>query len=179
MAWKVKSSKEVYKNPYMTVTEDEVTTDNGLNLTWGVVHKSEAVGIIPFDGEYFYLVGQYRYPINLYSWEFPQGHFENHKSIKEAAIHELEEEAGLISENIIEIGRFFLAPGHNTQEYHVYLATNLKVVGQKPDPDEEGMKVKKVNITEIKNMIKNSEIKDGPTITIFKLFELYLEKNNK
>jgi len=41
------------------------------------------------------------------------------------------------------------------------------------------MKVKKVNITEIKNMIKNSEIKDGPTITIFKLFELYLEKNNK
>jgi 8-oxo-dGTP pyrophosphatase MutT (NUDIX family) len=176
MKWTLKSKKEVYKNQYMVVTEDEVITDKGYNLTYGIVHKKEAVGIIPIDGEYIYLVKQYRYPIDFDSWEFPQGHFE-HKSIQEAAVHELHEEAGLSANSFKMIGNFYLAPGHNTQEYWVYVATGLKEVGQKLDPDEEGMIVGKFKISEVEKMISSGIIKDGPTISIFKLLEIYLKKH--
>lgn len=173
MRWKLKNSKEVYKNRYMTVTEDEVTTDYGVNVTYGIVHKKEAIAIIPIDGDYAYLIQEYRYAVDFDSWGFPQGHFE-HSSILETAKEELKEEAGLSAKTFTEIGRFFLAPGHNTQEYHVFVAKDLKVVPQELEPDELGMKVKRVLITDIVKMIKKGEIKDGPTISCLKLLEIYL-----
>lgn len=176
MKWIVKNKKEVYKNRYMTVTEDKVVTDRGYELTYGIVHKKEAVGIVPLDGDFVYLVKQYRYPVNYDSWEFPQGHFE-HKSIQEAAGHELHEEAGLSAKKFKMIGNFYLAPGHNTQEYWVYVASDLKEVGQKLESGEEGMEVGKFKISEVEDMINQGIIKDGPTISIFKLLEIYLKKH--
>jgi hypothetical protein len=76
MPWKQLSSKIVYKNKWMEITEDQVVTDFGKQLTYGVVHKEPSVLIIPWDGVHLYLVGQYRYPVDEYSWEFTQGHTE-------------------------------------------------------------------------------------------------------
>lgn len=72
MSWKVKSSKEVYRNKWMWVTEDEVETDFGEKLTYGVVHKKPFTLIILWDGKKFTLVGQYRHAIKKFSWEFRQ-----------------------------------------------------------------------------------------------------------
>ena len=172
---KAKNKREVYKNKWMTVTEDLVVTDHGHELAYGIVHKNEAVGIVPLQDDFVYLVKQYRYPVDYDSWEFPQGHFE-HRSIQEAAEHELHEEAGLTAKSFKKIGNFYLAPGHNTQEYSVYVATDLTEVGQKLDPDEEGMIVKKFKFSKVEEMISKGFIKDGPTISIFKLLEIYLER---
>jgi 8-oxo-dGDP phosphatase len=166
MAWKIKSSKSVYKNKWMEVTEDVVESEFGKEMTFGIVHKKPFALIIPWDGERFTLVGQYRYSVDFFSWEFPAGHFE-HDSIAETAQKELEEEAGLRAEKIEEITNFFLAPGHHTQICHVFLATGLIATKQNLEDAEEGMKVKKVTTEELKQMIKNGEMKDGPTIAAF------------
>ncbi len=69
-------TKVVYKNRWMTVREDRVKRPNGDQGLFGVVEKPDFSLIIPFDGENFHLVEQYRYPVDGRYWEFPQGSLE-------------------------------------------------------------------------------------------------------
>ena len=176
MTWQKLSSKTVYMSRYIKVTEDELLTDYGDQVTFGVVHKEPGVSVIPFDGEYFYLVRQYRYPVDYSGWEFPAGHLE-HDSLEEAAKEELEEEAGLVASKLEKIGSYYEAPGHLTQEIHVYLATGLTPGKQSLEPAEKGMVVKKFSLSEIEQMIKSGEIKDGLTIAAFTYFKLSHNKD--
>lgn len=150
----------------MEIAEDKVETEFGNRLTFGVVRKKPFALIIPWNGRHLFLVGQYRYPVDKFSWEFPQGHFE-HNSIKETAKEELREETGLNARNMKEIGRFFLAPGHHSQICHVFLATKLSQGKQELEEGEKGMRLKKVTLKEFQNMIIKGTVKDGPTIAAF------------
>ena len=175
MAWKTLSSEEKYKNRYMTITEDEVVTDHGEKVTYGIVHKDPAVWTIPWDGEKMLLIGQYRYSTKYFSWELPAGHAEK-DSPEKAALAELQEETGLVANNIRQIGTFHVAPGHLTQVGHVFLATELTQGERNLEPSEKGMQLKWVTIKELNDLIDDGTIQDGPTITVLKLFELY--RNN-
>lgn len=95
--WKLKSSKEVYNNPWIQVEHHEVTDPSGNPGIYGKVHfKNFAIGIIPIDEEgNTWLVGQYRYPLDIYSWEIPMGGGLRSVSILESAKRELEEETGI------------------------------------------------------------------------------------
>lgn len=166
MKWKKLSSKTVYKNKWMEVTEDQVKTEYGKQLIFSVVHKKPFALIIPWDGRHLFLVGQYRYPVDDFSWEFPQGQFEYY-SIKETAKKELKEETGLKAQNIKEIGHLFLAPGHHSQICYVFLATKLSKGKRELEESERGMKLKKVTLREFQNMIIKGSIKDSPTIASF------------
>ncbi len=167
MTWQKISSKQVYKNKWMEVTEDIVKNDSGKELNFGVVHKKPFALIIPWDGKFLTLVGQYRYPVDFFSWEFPMGHFEDHSSIEEAAKQELQEEAGLKAGKMQEIKDFYLGPGHHTQVCYMFLAIELEEVGQSLEDSEEGMQVKKVTVDEFREMVKEGIIKDGPTLSAF------------
>jgi 8-oxo-dGTP pyrophosphatase MutT (NUDIX family) len=175
MTWQQKSSKQVYKNRFMTVTEDQVVTDHGDTVTFGIVHKQPGVSVIPWDGKYFTLVGQYRYPVNYFSWEFPAGHLE-HENLEAAVRAELEEEAGILADTIVKIGEFHIAPGHNTQIIHFYLATELQEGRQNLETAELGMEIKKVTQSELNELIAKGVVKDSLTIAGLKFFELYLAK---
>lgn len=166
MAWKTKSTKSVYMNRWMEVTEDIVESEFGKELTFGVVHKNPFALIVPWDGRFLTLVKQYRHPVDSYTLEFPAGHFE-HGSIEETAKEELEEEAGLKAGKIVEVGNFFLGAGHHTQVCHVFLAADLKEGTQKLEDREEGMEAMKVTIDDFKQMMINGEIKDGPSLAAF------------
>ncbi|HTK03820.1 MAG TPA: NUDIX hydrolase [Alphaproteobacteria bacterium] len=172
MSWTTKSSKEIYKSNWMTVTEDQVLTSTGKELTWSVVHKKDFALIIPWDGNKFTLVGVYRYPIGQFSWEFPQGHMEG-DNIFETANEELQEETGLIADKVEKLGDFHLANGFLDQKCHTFLATGLKPGNSNREAGEEDMKIKEVTMKEIENMIVEGEIKDGPTITALMLFKFW------
>lgn len=175
MTWQKISSVEKYRNRYMTVTEDELVTDHGDTVTFGVVHKNPGASIIPWDGHEFTLVGQYRYSVDFFSWEFPAGHFE-HENMESTARAELEEEAGLLAGKIERIGEFHLAPGHNTQVIHFFLATDLSVGKQNLETAEKGMQIKKVTHEDLNHMIASGEVKDSLTIAALKFFELHQDK---
>jgi len=175
MSWKIKSSKEVYKNRWMTITEDVITSESGHDFTYGTVHKKPAVAIIAVNGDFTYLVNEYRHPVNTNVWGFPQGHFE-HDSIEVAAKHELQEEAGVTAKKMTEIGRFFLAPGHNTQQYRVYMATGITIGRNNPEDDEEGLTTRKVSFKQLEKMIDNGQFADGPSLACYQIFKSYLKK---
>lgn len=174
MSWKQLSSSIKYQNRYMTVTEDKVVTEQGDELTFGIVHKDPAVWIIPWDGTHLTIIGQYRYAVDYFSWEFPAGHAEQH-SPETAAALELKEEAGITAKKLELIGNFFIGPGQLTQVGYVYLATDLARGNRKLEAAEKGMVSKEVVLSEFEQMISDGIIKDGPTITAYTFFKQYLE----
>ncbi len=166
MLWKVISTKDVYTSKWMRVTEDQVETDFGQRLMYNVLHRDDFALVIPFDGEKFVLIGQYRYPVDKFSWEFPMG-MSAGLSMDEVARAELSEEAGLTAGSIKLLGTFYVAPGHATQACHAYFATELIGGVQQLETGEEGMEIKRVSFRELKQMISDGTITDGPTMAAF------------
>ena len=70
------SSREVYRNRWMRVREDEILRSNGQKGIYGVVDKDECAIILPIDDEHVWLVEQFRYPIQERALELPQGGWE-------------------------------------------------------------------------------------------------------
>ena len=74
--WRRRSRKLVYENAWIEVLHDEVTRPDGEAGIYGVVHfRHLAVGVVPLDAETdrVLLVGQFRYVLDRYSWEIPEG----------------------------------------------------------------------------------------------------------
>ncbi len=70
------SSREVYRNPWMRVREDQILRSNGERGIYGVVEKDDAAIILPIDNGRVWLVEQYRYTIQERAIELPQGGWE-------------------------------------------------------------------------------------------------------
>lgn len=167
-------SKEIYKNKFMTVTEDVVETDSGKKLTYGIIHKKPFALIIPWDGKNLTLVRQYRYAVGKFTLEFPMGHFE-HDSIEETAKSELREETGLSAGSMKLIGQFYLGPGHHTQICKVFLAEDLTKgeIDLEPGEKESDLKTLEISLAGFEMMIKNGEMEDGPSLAAWSLYSSY------
>ncbi|HEY2040085.1 MAG TPA: ADP-ribose pyrophosphatase, partial [Edaphobacter sp.] len=80
MSIKTISSREVYRNPWTRVREDVIERTNGQRGIYGVIDKDPASLIIPLEktpeGEFVYLIEQYRYTVSGRFAEFPQGGWE-------------------------------------------------------------------------------------------------------
>lgn len=173
------ASKVVYKNPWMTVREDEVEFPNGHTGIYGIVVKTDFALIIPFDGTHFYLVSQFRYPLQKVSLEFPQGKHEDDPTADplEMARDELREETGLLTKNIKEIGYLYEASGYSTQAFHIFYATDLHAGKKELDATEVGLETQKVTPEELETLILNGTLSDAPTVSAYGLWKMKRDKN--
>src|SRR4051812_21642290 len=95
--WQTLNAKAIYENPWIQLTEFDVINPSGGKGIYGKVHfKNLAIGVLPLDEDLnTYLVGQYRYTIDQYSWEIPEGGGNIGEDPLDAAKRELVEETGL------------------------------------------------------------------------------------
>jgi 8-oxo-dGTP pyrophosphatase MutT (NUDIX family) len=140
------SSREAYRNPWMTVREDRIERPHPDGVPrpglYAVIVKPRAAVVVPFDGEHVHLVGQHRYPIDEWSWEFPQGahHDEGVDEDDEAVARgELREETGFTAGTLRRLAEMAFAPGMADQRFTAWLATDLTAGDTAPDAEEEGM----------------------------------------
>ncbi|MDX2188584.1 MAG: NUDIX hydrolase [Bacteroidota bacterium] len=165
--WKVNSSKITYENPWIKVVENQVTNPAGNPGIYGIVHfKNVATGVVALDKELnIYLVGQYRFPLNEYSWEIPEGGSPIGKENPlETAKRELLEEAGLIATKWTEIGKIHTSNSVCDEVGYIYLAEDLTQNDAEPEETEE-LQVKKVSLAKAVQMVINQEITDGISMT--------------
>ena len=67
------ATREIYRNSWLTLREDDIRRPDGSSGIYAVVDKPTYALVIARDGDRFHLVEQYRYPLGLRRWEFPQG----------------------------------------------------------------------------------------------------------
>ena len=96
--WKRIESRTVYTNPWLTLREDRVIRPDGKSGIYTVVETRIATGVVALTpDEEIYLIGQYRYPTEEYSWEIVEGGSDPGEDPLDTAKRELREEAGLVA----------------------------------------------------------------------------------
>jgi 8-oxo-dGTP pyrophosphatase MutT (NUDIX family) len=168
------SSREVYRSPWMRLREDEIELADGSRGRYGVVEKPDFALVIPFDGERFHLVEQYRHPVGERCIEFPQGAWEGGEAPDPAdlARGELEEEMGLRAGGMRHLGRLFHAYGFCSQSFHVFLATDLSPGVQALEPTEAGLETLTADRAQLEDMIRDGTLRDGPSVAAYGLLAL-------
>ena len=164
------SSRVAYRNPWMTVREDRIerpTPDGGARPgIYAVVEKPHAAAVVPWDGTHLHLVGQFRYPLGDWSWEFPQGAVHGDDvTAEQIARAELREETGFEAGRMHRLADLAFAPGMADQTFTAWLASDLTPGPAQPEPEEQGMIVARaVTVAEFDAMIDGGEIVDAATI---------------
>ncbi len=166
------SSRVVYRNPWMTVREDEIERDNGARGIYGVVEKCDSAIILPIQDDQIYLVEQFRYPIGEKSLEFPQGSLEREGvDPAEIARKELQGETGLVAERLECFGQIHIACAYTNQKTFAFVATGLTQAARQPDVEEHDLLVRKVSLEQLQELIHDNHIKDAQTLAAWTLYQ--------
>lgn len=164
--WKTLSGDLKYENPWIRITEFQVLNPNGNAGIYGVVHfKNVAVGILPIDADgNTWLVGQYRYTLNEYHWEIPEGGSPIGKeSPLETAKRELLEETGLVATQWTELLKIHTSNSVTDEVGYVFLAKGLTEGIAAPE-DTEDLKLWKLPLSEAIEMAMHGKITDSMSI---------------
>lgn len=164
----------VYRNPWMTVREDEIRRPDGSAGIYGVVEKADFALVLPRCDGGFWMVEQFRYPIGRRAWEFPQGSWGRNGHGDQAALarQELAEETGLRAGSLAHLGHLFEAYGYSTQGFDVYLASDLEEGAPDREPSEQDMIHRPFSDDEIVTMIRAGQIVDAPSLAALTLYRL-------
>lgn len=179
--WKTLKTEMKYDNPWIKVEEDQVINPSGGEGIYGRVHfKNIAVGIIPIDEEgNTWLVGQYRYPLERYSWEIPEGGCPEGEEKLACAKRELKEETGLSANKWQELLCIHTSNSVSDEVGFVYLATELSV-GATEFEETEDLAIKKLPFKDVVEMVMDGRITDSISMAaILKLDKLVQSKNIK
>lgn len=160
--WRRLQVRQVYDNPWISVTHEQVVTPAGTDGIYGVVHfKSRALGIIPIDEHgYTWLVRQFRYTLHRHLWEIPMGGGALLDDPLPAAQRELAEETGLRAAHWQEIMRLHVSKSVTDEEGIVYIARGLSAGENRLEHTEADLEVLRLPFAEAVQWVMEGKITD-------------------
>ncbi len=175
--WQIVDATIAYDNPWVQVIHHNVINPSGGKGIYGKIHfKNKAIGVVAVDADRnTYLVGQYRFPINIYSWEIPEGGCPKETNSLDAAQRELLEETGLKATNWLQLGSSYLSNSVSDEYAEYFLATGLTQHEAEPEETEQ-LVLKKLPLDEVFTMIDSGEITDTVSILALQKLQLLLLK---
>lgn len=172
--WRTLSSREVYDNPWISLREDAVVRPDGADGIYGVVHfKNVAIGILAVEDDFIYLVGQYRYTLEQYSWEIPEGGCPEDEDLLSAAKRELAEETGLRAQKWEQMGEAHLSNSITDERAVWFLATGL-TQGERDPEGTEQLLVRRVPYEQALRMALAGEITDALSLLAIMQYRITL-----
>jgi 8-oxo-dGDP phosphatase len=168
------ATREIYRNSWLALREDDIRRADGSSGIYAVIDKPTYALVIARDGDRFHLVEQYRYPLGLRRWEFPQGTAPNLEQLEavDLAARELREETGLRADALTLLGQLDVAPGMSSQRGWVFLATGISEGEHEREHEEQDMHSEWFSRAEVERMMRDGEITDAQSIAAFALLLL-------
>jgi 8-oxo-dGTP pyrophosphatase MutT (NUDIX family) len=167
-------SREVYRNRWIRVREDVVEHADGSPGIYGVVEKEHFALVLPYERGGFWVVEEYRLPVDRRVAGFPQGTWAHGASgtAEELARAELAEETGLRAGRLRHLGHLDLAPGLSNQEFDVWLATDLTPGPVAREVTEADMTTTFVPEAELRRRIVEGRFTDAPSLAAYALLRV-------
>ena len=172
------ASREVYRNNWLTLREDDIRRPDGSTGIYSVIDKPTYALVIPritdHQDDRFHLVEQFRYPLGMRRWEFPQGTAPGQEDLEPVALanRELREETGLRAASMELLGMLDVAPGMSSQRGRVFLATGITEGEHEREHEEQDMHSEWFTRAELEWMIRQGEITDAQSIAAWTLLLL-------
>jgi 8-oxo-dGTP pyrophosphatase MutT (NUDIX family) len=175
--WKIISSEEIYDTPWIKVMRHDVIHPSGNPGVYSVTHfKNLAIGVLPLDEDYnTWIVGQYRFPLNQYSWEIPEGGGALDIHPLESAKRELKEETGITAKEFIEIQRMHLSNSATDELAILYVAKGLSFGTAQPEESEE-LQIAKIPFEDLYQKVLSGEITDSLTVVAVLKIKLMMQE---
>jgi ADP-ribose pyrophosphatase len=163
--WQILDSEVKYENNWIQVVHQNVLNPSGGKGIYGTVNfKNIAVGVVPVDKENnTWLVGQYRFPLNEYSWEIPEGGCPIGEEILDCAKRELKEETGLIAQKWTMVSKLHTSNSVCNEVAYIFLAEELTQSESQPEETEQ-LQVKKVSLKDALEMVLVDKITDSMSV---------------
>jgi ADP-ribose diphosphatase len=163
--WNTKTSREVYRNPWMRLREDIVELPDGRTTLYGVCEFGDCVGVLPFvDDDHVVMVRQFRYvQRENQRWEMPTGGVRPGEGLEEAAQRELMEEVGYRAGTLTWLHSYYTSKSVCDETAHLYIGRHLTPL--RADADEtEFLQFETLPFDEVLRQVLHSEIRDSMTV---------------
>jgi 8-oxo-dGTP pyrophosphatase MutT (NUDIX family) len=165
--WQRLDSQPIYANPWLRVREDQVINAAGNPGIYGVVEFAKlTAGILPlFDNGDTMIVGQWRYPLDCYSWELPEGGGSKDEPAIESARRELSEETGLKAAHWHAFLSVHTSNSVTDEIAHCFLAWELAEFAPQPDEDE-ALGLVRISFCDLLHHVETGAITDALTVAM-------------
>jgi ADP-ribose pyrophosphatase len=157
---------EIFRGRRLWIEQRKISLPNGIDREKVIVHPSNAVAILPIEGERCKLIRQYRYAIDDYIFEAPAGALEQGEDPAEAAGRELIEETGFTAQIIEPRGFIITTPGYTDEKIYLYEAHGLTPSQEFNKDDDEVIEVVDIPVSDLNTMIREGTLVDAKTICL-------------
>ncbi len=158
---------EIFRGRRLWIESRMIRLPNGIEKKRVIVHPSNAVAILPIDGERCKLLKQYRYAIDQYIYEAPAGTMEMGEAPLQTAHRELIEETGFAAQKMQEKGFIYTTPGYTDEKIFLFEARDLSPSREYGKDEDEIIEVVDVAISDLSAMVRDGTIIDAKTICLF------------
>ena len=156
--------QEIFRGHIVTLQLDRVSLPDGKEATREVARHPDGVAVLALDGEgQALLVTQFRYPLGRELLEIPAGKLDPGEEPRAGALRELEEEAGVRPDELLELGGIYVSPGFCDEKIHLYLARGLRQTACHPDEDEF-LSVSRMPFGELADRVLSGRVEDAKTV---------------
>lgn len=180
MNFEEKTLKEniIYEGRIITLHVDDIELPDGSRATREIVEHSGGVCVAAMtESKELYFVRQYRYPYKKILLELPAGKLEKGEDPLKAGIRELEEECGVVADEVIPMGTVYPTVAYCSEIIHLFAAKGLKSTSQHLD-EGEFLDVEKIPLEDAVKMVMDGEISDSKTVALVMKLD-YLVKEGK
>lgn len=172
--FKTLASHIAYQNPWITVEHQDVLRPDGKPGIYGIVRfANRAVGVLPIDETgHVWMVGQFRRPVEAWSWEMPEGGVPYEENLEAGALRELEEEVGIRAETLIKVLDMDLSNSVSDETAVCFVAYGLSR-GKLAPEGTEVLTIKQLHFTQLLAEVEAGKIRDALTVaTVYRTYHL-------
>lgn len=168
---KTVEKRYIYRGKILSLRCDEAVLCDGTPCKREIIEHGGGAGVLCVDNGKVLLVRQYRYAYGEHIYEIPAGKLNAGENPKNAALRELEEEAGVRAERLELLYEAYPTPGYTNERIFIYRA--FGATSCKAHPDEgEFVETAWLPLSQVKEMLKNGEIKDAKTLIALQAYFL-------
>ena len=167
-----KISSQTIFDGIVGVKFDTVRLVNGHKATRLYLNHQGASAVLPIEGDYVYLVQQFRYPVGRVTLELPAGKREKGQTYLTCARAELKQETGMCAKSLKHVMMFNPTNAFSNEQLHLFVATGLSRGKDCPDEDEF-INLKKLPLAKAYKMVQKGEICDAKTIIMLQWWKLH------